>query len=166
MIRISLTKGLESVIDDVDSDLASLKWCASNGRAGLFYAVRTQKSIPLHRVILERMVGRKLNRNEHTDHINRNSLDNRRCNLRLASHTQNFANSDKQMVFNNKQVSSKYKGVCWDKSREKWLACIGKNNQQINLGRFDDEVEAAKAYDRAALQHFGEFANINFPGKQ
>lgn len=90
------------------------------------------------------------------DHINNNGFDNRRKNLRPASHQMNLANRGPQV--NN---TSGYKGVTWDKSRDKWKAQIKVMQKCVFVGRFDDKVEAAKAYNQAAKKHFGEFAWLN-----
>ena len=90
------------------------------------------------------------------DHINMNGLDNRRVNLRVATRSQNMANS------RSRGGSSQYKGVCWRKDTLKWQASIKINYKQINLGSYADEVQAALAYDRAARHYFGEFARLNF----
>jgi hypothetical protein len=93
------------------------------------------------------------------DHINRNSLDNRRANLRLATHLENARNRIKI----NKKCSSKYKGVCWSKHHKKWQAAINFKRKSIHLGYFDNETEAAECYDDAARKYHGEFACLNFP---
>lgn len=91
------------------------------------------------------------------DHINGNKLDNRLCNLRKVSSQQNHMN---QLV-QNKTKHSKYKGVSWDKSRNKWIAYCKKDGKMNNLGRFTEEKEAALAYNRKAVEIFGEFAKLN-----
>ena len=93
------------------------------------------------------------------DHINGDSLDNRKANLRSATHLQNCWNARKSP----QSAYSKYKGVTFDKMRQKWNAQICVNGKRIFLGTFKDETEAAKAYDSAAKRHFGEFAALNFP---
>ena len=121
----------------------------------------------IHRLIMERALGRKLKKGEHIDHIDGNGLNNRRSNLRVANHSQNLANRGKQRG----SYSSQYKGVCFAKSRNKWQANIssgflwGREHKTKFLGRFKCEVEAAEAYDMAALKYFGEFAKLNFPNK-
>jgi hypothetical protein len=92
-----------------------------------------------------------------TDHINGNGLDNRRINLREATRQQNAWNSKPR------KGTSLFKGVCWHKNRNAWLAYIGRGNIRIHLGYFKDEIEAAQAYDTAAREYFGEFAWLNFP---
>jgi len=91
----------------------------------------------------------------HIDHENRNKLDNRKVNLRWATFTQNFANKEKTTG------KSHYKGVCWDERRQKWRATIKVHGEQIWLGYFLVEEDAAHAYNNAALEYFGEFARIN-----
>ena len=93
------------------------------------------------------------------DHINRNSLDNRRANLRLATHDENARNRVKI----NKKCSSIYKGVCWNKHHKKWQGQIQVQRKSMHLGYFDDELDAARAYDAAAEKYHGEFACLNFP---
>ena len=92
------------------------------------------------------------------DHINGDKLDNRRENLRHATNAQNNANRKK-----SEGTSSKYKGVRWDKSRSKWMAALEHNHKSRTLGRFDNEEVAARCYDLAASEVFGEFAKLNFP---
>jgi hypothetical protein len=93
------------------------------------------------------------------DHKNRDPLDNRKENLRLANNSQNCANKVKW--YNN--GSSKYKGVSFRKDMNCWRAKIYKNCKPISLGHFSTEELAAKAYDKAAREYFGEFTVLNFP---
>lgn len=149
MKKIPLTKGKFAIIDDEDYSLVSkYKWYYSHG-----YAVYKNKNILfMHRLILNTP------KESYTDHINGDKLDNRRCNLRLCSKSQNGANCKKTQ---KKKTSSKYKGVCWDKIRKKWKASIKFNYLGINLGYFLNEQDAAKAYNEAAIKYFGEFAKLN-----
>lgn len=91
-----------------------------------------------------------------TDHIDGNGLNNQRRNLRPCTTAQNAANQTQQ-----KGRSSLYKGVSWRKGRNKWRAGIKVNGKQINLGDFTNETEAALAYNKAAAEHFKEFARLN-----
>ena len=96
------------------------------------------------------------------DHINGDSLDNRKANLRSATYLQNSWNRGKSQRIGY----SKYKGVIFYKMRQKWCATICVYGKKIFLGTFEDEIQAVKAYDKAAKKYFGEFAKPNFPEKQ
>lgn len=168
IVKIKLTQGKETEIDDCDKDLAELKWYAQksgDGKNTTFYAcrkgiqIRTQReTIILSRVILERMLNKKLNKNETADHINNDALDNKRCNLRLATQTENNRNRRIQ----GKPKTSDFKGVYWSENDKRWRSQIKTNNTTIHLGNFIDEINAAKAYDEAAIKYFGEYAKLNF----
>lgn len=90
------------------------------------------------------------------DHINRNKLDCQKKNLRDSNPSLNTANQGK---FVNQFTTSKYKGVCWDKHKNKWKAYI----KRMSLGLFLNEIDAALAYDNACKKMYGEFAVLNFP---
>jgi hypothetical protein len=92
------------------------------------------------------------------DHRNTNGLDNRRSNLRLATYSQNNCNKAKR-----KNTSSRYVGVCFNKQLKRWGAYIKPQGKKIFLGYFDNEIDAAHAYDAAARKYHGEFARLNFP---
>ncbi|UIW12540.1 MAG: hypothetical protein [Enterobacter phage ENC19] len=91
------------------------------------------------------------------DHIDLNPLNNDPSNLREASTQQNHYNKN-----GKPNTSSTYKGVSWDKSTCKWKVGIQHNKKKIHLGYFDDEVEAAKAYDAKAIEIGGQYARLNF----
>jgi hypothetical protein len=112
---------------------------------------RRQTTLTLHRLIMDPPKG------VHIDHINGNGLDNRKCNLRMCTKSDNAKNRKL-----NKNNTSGFKGVSPTISRKlPWVAQISGRY----LGRFDDVIEAAKAYDEAAKELHGEFANLNFPEK-
>lgn len=90
------------------------------------------------------------------DHKDRNPFNNLDDNLRIATQQQNGANKLKKPG-----CASIYKGVTWNKAREKWRACITFNRKCIHLGYFTNEIEAAKAYNEATAKYFGEFAVLN-----
>lgn len=92
------------------------------------------------------------------DHINKIKTDNRVINLRDVSRSQNNMNGKSA-----KGATSKYLGVSWSANAGKWVAQITKNYQHKYIGCFSCEIEAAKAYDRAAIEMFGEHARPNFP---
>jgi hypothetical protein len=90
------------------------------------------------------------------DHENRNGLDCRRTNLRLATHRQNIMNTGLRPA-----NTSGYKGVSWDKENQKWRASIRAYGRSYNLGRFSTKEEAARAYNEAASRLHGSFARLN-----
>ena len=94
----------------------------------------------------------------YVDHINRNGLDNRKANLRLATRQQNARNTPKT----RRTTHSKYTGVSLRARHGKWCATIFANGRNTHLGHFDNQLDAAKAYDKAAKKHYGEFAVLNF----
>lgn len=165
-VRIPLTKDRYAILDEIDSDLAELKWYVQYHETGNgFYAqrqtrvaVNKQRPQMMHDVVLARKLGRPLLEHEESDHINHDTLDNRRSNLRVATREQNMQNRRKQS--NN---TSGYKGVSWHKTRSRWQARIAANNKNYFLGFFDNAEEAARAYDTAAQEFHGEFAVLNFP---
>lgn len=159
MKYIQLDKGQVAIVDDEDYDyLSQFKWYASKER-GRYYATRGNKVInwvrqkpaliKMHREIMNFPEGMQV------DHINHNSLDNRKSNLRICTVRQNLMNRKPKA-----NRISKYLGV--DHNGCSWVARIGVNWESIHLGSFETEEQAAKAYDIAARQHFGEFANLNF----
>jgi hypothetical protein len=106
----------------------------------------------LHRMLLK-------NPANVVDHINNTPWDCRRQNLREATQQQNTQNSRL-----NKNSTTGYKGVCFDKRKQKFLASIHPNRKTVFLGYYNNPIKAAQAYDCAALEYFGEFANLNFKG--
>lgn len=95
------------------------------------------------------------------DHIDGNPLNNNISNLREATNQENGMNREKGKFMNGKPTTSKFKGVCQDKETKKWRAQIYINGEAKNLGRYDSEIDAAKAYDKAAVELFEEFAKLN-----
>jgi hypothetical protein len=139
-------------VSEDDADLLSNEWSLVVKKK---YAARKVlgRVVYLHRLIADRMNLKGVR----VDHINGDSLDNRRSNLRAATHQQNAFNQQKQ----KRSTSSKFKGVTFDKSRNKWMAAIKHDGVRHYLGRFTRESDAAKAYDAAAIVKFGEFALTN-----
>ncbi len=152
---IPLTRGKFAIVDAADYErLSKYKWLANGDEHRGFYAARRVGSrlVLMHRVIMNPPEGMVV------DHIDGNGLNNRRNNLRLCTQKQNSRNSAP-----SRRSSSRFKGVYFNKRTRKWIATIGYNGKTIHLGSFEDEVEAAKAYDRKARELFGQFAYLNFP---
>lgn len=158
MLEIPLTRGYSTVIDDCDSDVTGYCWFAF-GTGSRFYArhsfAKPRSHLLLHRVILERVIGRKLTSDEGADHIDGNPLNNCRDNLRLATISENNANARRRS-----DNQSGYKGVRWDEKTGTWRARIGLNGKRFSLGYFDTPEEAHAAYCTAARELFGEFARF------
>jgi hypothetical protein len=148
--QIALGDGYYAYVDAVDHQwLSRYKWHMQGG-----YAIRYEKKklIFMHRQIMQPPKGKIV------DHKNRNRLDNTRENLRICTHGENTQNAGKiQGTF------SRFKGVSYRKERDKYFAQIYHHNEQFYLGLFDKETDAARAYDRRAIELFGEFARVNFP---
>jgi hypothetical protein len=145
-------------------DLAQFNWCVTeNPTSGKLYAVRSicDGSIIIGTEYMHRRIMHAPPWVE-VDHKDGDGLNNVYWNLRLCTHSQNLSNRGKQQ--NN---TSGYKGVSWYQRGQRWVAHIkaGKAGKNIHLGYFDDPVEAALAYDRAALQYHGAFSSLNFPAK-
>lgn len=161
---IPLTRGLVTIVDRQDADLGAMLWHAQPSRGEHICAARNvynsggRKKEYLHRVILARMLGRALRPGEQVDHIDGNPLNNRRSNLRPATHTQNRRNNRVYMT-----NDSGYKGVYWINQRRKWRALIRHNDRLQHLGMYTSRIDAARAYDEAARELHGEFARVNFP---
>jgi len=157
MKEIKLTQGLVTFVDDDDFDKVNkYKWFARKSN-GIYYASsyigkwRTGKMTHMHNFIMGNKDGFML------DHIDRNSLNNQKHNLRYCTFSENSRNK-------NPWGASSYKGVSivHHKNKKKyWRAYIGINGKNMYLGFFKTQEEAALAYNKAAIEYHGEFANIN-----
>lgn len=156
MRTIPLTQGKIALVDDSDYEwLNQRKWYAARDRY-TFYVLRGARhkctSEQMHRLILGLQPGDK----RQCDHIDGNGLNNVRSNLRVCTVTQNQRSSRKL-----RGGTSKYKGVFWNYANSKWLSAIRTNKERIYLGSFDSEIDAARAYDIAALKYHGDFSVTN-----
>lgn len=155
--------GLYALVDNEDFEMLSkFRWNISRGSGRTLYAITAKslsknvtKAIGMHRMIM------KPNPNVFIDHINHNGLDNRKANLRFATHRQNIINSPKRGAIS----SSKFKGVHYCRSNRKrlrkWIAQIMVDGKGKYIGSFFTETEAAIAYNVRAKKIFGEFAYLN-----
>ena len=149
-MELILSKGFVAIVDDDDSrEPWKYKWTA-DVRKNTVYAYRLfyGKKRYLHNFLL--------NTKTKVDHEDRDGLNNRRKNLRKATSNQNVANARLCSV-----STSGYKGVSWNKHAQKWTAQLHIDNGKKHLGVFDNKEDAARAYDTAAVEHFGPYALTN-----
>ncbi|MFA5293027.1 MAG: AP2/ERF family transcription factor [Phycisphaerae bacterium] len=151
---IKLTLGKYAIVSLEDYEkLNRHKWRALRSPK-CFYAVRSEKgkTIYMHNEVLAPAPGMVI------DHIDHNGLNNSRQNLQLATRSQNACNRRKR----DSKCTSKYKGVWFNKREGKWMSAIKVDGKRIYLGYFDNEFDAARAYDIAAKKYHGKFAVLNF----
>ncbi len=154
---IPLTQGKIAEVDDEDYKyIKGHKWCAHKNH-GNWYAVTNVKVsegkwvyMSMHKLLMNIQLGQQI------DHIDQNGLNNNRSNLRIVSSQQNSFNRR-----SHRNSSSKYKGVSWHKSRNKWQAYVCFNGRLKYLGIFNDEKRAAEAYNIAASHQFGSYSCLN-----
>lgn len=145
--------GKHAKVDDEDFErLSEYSWyMVSRGNS---YAARFEekKTRYLHREIMGIAVGERVE----IDHINRDKLDNRKSNLRICTRGQNQVNKPIQ-----KNNTSGYKGVSWNKRLGRWVAYISENGKAKQLGLFNTKEEAAMAYNKKCIEVSGKFAYLN-----
>lgn len=151
IVRVPLSRGYAAIINGADAaDVLAHSWYAHLSPSGPYARANLgHRHVYMHRFILGAVAG------QHVDHINHNRLDNRRSNLRLCTATQNAHHQRKY------RGASPYKGV--HIARGRWQATITVDGINHYLGTYDDQVEAALAYDNAARRLQGRFAVLNFP---
>lgn len=155
--EIQLTQGKVALVDDEDFDyLNQWKWYANNLK-GKFYAVRSESinkkytgCLLMHRVIMNPTKGLVV------DHINGDTLNNQKNNLRNCTHADNIKNQ--KLSISNK---TGFRGVSWHKNNKVYESRIRSNNISYYIGSFNNPIDAAKAYNEAAIKFHGEFANLN-----
>jgi hypothetical protein len=159
MKQIPLTKGKFALVDDEDYDrlVAMGKWHVTCKG----YAARTKHyrkpcgRLSSSTIFMHHLISPVDGKNQ-VDHRNTNKLDNQKDNLRVCSNSENCKNTSKP-----KNNTSGFKGVYWKKQIKRWCAQIGVEYKNIYIGSFATAIEAAKAYNEAAVKHFGEFAKLN-----
>jgi len=163
VVWLKLTQGKETCIDLADwPAVAPYRWSLETVERNVYARARlgsravTQVRVFLHRFLLPGC--------RQVDHKDMDGLNNQRANLRSASCRENAGNARKH----RDATTSRFRGVCYVPSRKRFQAgiCVGRvcgRRVQKSLGRFKIEEDAARAYDQAAKQHFGEFARLNFP---
>jgi hypothetical protein len=163
MKSIPLSQGKFFKIDDEDFERVSkLTWILVRTSKNYFYVINRKrkwqngKQIGKSEIILlHRFIMNVKNSKKFVDHINHDGLDNQKHNLRICSLSQNTRNQRKRL-----NTSSTYKGVCAVKNN-KWQAAIKFKNKNIHIGTFDTEIEAADAYNKAAVKYHKKFSKLN-----
>lgn len=154
--KIPLTQGQFALVDADDFEkFGDVKWCAMRDRGGNFYAVRAigQKAgekkimLRLHREIMRAPSGTLI------DHINHNTLDNRKSNLRPCTHSQNAMNQRGA----NRDNRSGHRGICRNSTGKKWQVAVKHNGKSIHIGYFSNKQDAIDAYAEANKKYYGEF---------
>ena len=144
-------KVAETIVDEEDYyDLIQYSWCC-NGNY-IIGKVGNKRGVALHRYVM------KYDGKDYIDHIDRNPLNNKKDNLRLTTPKQNNLNKSSR-----NGSTSQFVGVHFDKTALKWISRITIDGKQKNLGRFDNEENAAMARDIATKEHYGDFGKLNFP---
>lgn len=144
------------IVDEEDyEEVSKCRWCGYPDKNGTIYAKtwirRWEFWLSAHR-----MIANAHGTDFEVDHKDHDGLNNRRCNLRLCT--------DQQNQFNKRKIkagTSRFKGVCWDKQRSRWKVRIRIDGKDKCLGFFKLEIEAAKAYNKAAKIHYKKFACPN-----
>jgi hypothetical protein len=153
MRAFQLKSGQTVLVDDEDFDrVSNYRWhVASDGYVGRTYRANGKINTEyLHQIVLPGCAK--------VDHQNGQKLDNQKRNLRPVTDGQNQANTLKWAG----PRSSHFRGVHWNKQVKKWQVRFGKNPRR-HIGLFEDEKAAARAYDAARVERYGEFAALNFP---
>ena len=164
MKEIALSRGMVALVDDADYDavMAAGPWFAEKGHTTFYaghmvYNGSQRQIMRMHQFVLE-LHGLE---GKGGDHKNHNGLDNQFHNLRAATQTQNSQHRRKFSTKNGYVTSSKHKGVGYHKATGKWPARITVNGKRHPLGYFNNDADAALAYNIAAWLAYGEFAVLN-----
>lgn len=157
---IPLTKGRYAIVDKDDFEELSrhIWYCGGDGYAARRETTYDESGVRMTRIVKMHRIIINAPNDVEVDHINRNRIDNRRSNLRLCTRSENATNRARQA-----NSHGRFKGITFAKNANLWRARIHVHGKTIQLGYFQSDIDAARAYDRAAIQYFGEFALLNFP---
>lgn len=155
--QIALTQGKYAIVDASDFEhLNQWKWCyVSSGYAMRRETVRLSDGTSRNRYVLMHRQLMSPTDTEQIDHINRNRLDNRKSNLRIANQSENMANASLR-----KDNTSGFRGVYWFKPYKKWKVSISMGGKEHHIGYFCNKEDAINARKEAALRIHKEFANV------
>lgn len=158
MKEIQLTQGLVTMVDNDDFDhLNKYKWCAAKS-GKTYYAIRSiNNSNGRQRVVrMHRFITNTIDPSVIIDHKDHNGLNNQRYNLRTCTKSENATNRNYTSI-----GISKYCGVSLHKKTGRWVAYIRKNGKLKHIGCYDNQIDAAIAYNNAAQKEHGGFSNLN-----
>ena len=157
MKLIELTQGKVALVDDEDFEKVNqLKWYVAYRDKKYWCPVRGIKfNGKLKMLYMSRFIMNVTDSKIYIDHINHDTLDNRKSNLRVCTHAENCYNQRK-----SKRSTSGYKGVSYHKHVKKWQAQICINYKYIHLGYFNNPKLAYEAYCKTAIKYHGEFAHF------
>ena len=162
--EIPLTKGYVALVDEGDYErISAFRWHVLSGRSGNRYGVRwgprvlgKPTHVYMHHAVLQTLPGIRV------DHRDGDGLNNTRANLRPATASQNNI----ARIRLRKDKTSKFRGVSWDAHNQKWRAAATFQKKCRNFGNFDQEEDAARAFDHGVARLYGEWARFNFPEEQ
>ena len=150
-IKLANNKGV-ALVDDEDFEMLNqYKWFNNGTGYAITKIKKNNKQVNklMHLFIIDTP------KDMQTDHIDRNKLNNQKFNLRIVTRSQNTMNRPKY------KGTSKYKGVYYNKQNKNWVARIKLNKKQITIGSYEDEKDAALAYNEKAIELFKEYAYLN-----
>lgn len=152
-MRVIPVGHLEAKVDDeIYEELINIRWHITKGRNTFYAATNKKEGVRKYRTLFMHSIINKTPKGMLTDHIDGDGLNNQKNNLRSATHRQNSRNKAP-----NRNSSSKYKGVYWDKQKSKWKASIRIDGKLISLGFFEKEIDASIVYEERAKEEFKEF---------
>jgi hypothetical protein len=161
MREIFLNEGYVALVDDKDFErVRKYVWSVQKIEDHIY---AQSKKTDTKQTYMHRFIMRVHGKNVFVTHLDGNGLNNQRSNLQVCTRAEAMRNQQK-IYSNNK---SGYRGVCWNKARQKWLVQIAIKGRPHHIGMYTDIIEAAKAFDTAAIAHYGKYHGLlNFPPKK